>query len=178
MPNLDSLNIPAAFSTHLKTNEQIKHWAYGIKQSTGLLLIISLLAAVFFIFLFIGVLGFRYDPEKNPFGFLPMAIVMALVMIPLISLTRKEYIIAVTDQRLLIIHIKKGMFSNSVANARQLDFAEYDFQNLPPVEISIGSLKSSVKINDINKPFSAKFPNLLKGNKEQIEAIAEILNEY
>lgn len=33
MPNLDNLNIPDAFSTHLKPDEQLKHLAYGIKQS-------------------------------------------------------------------------------------------------------------------------------------------------
>lgn len=32
MPTLDSLNIPEAFGLHLKPDEQLKHWAYVVKQ--------------------------------------------------------------------------------------------------------------------------------------------------
>lgn len=85
---------------------------------------------------------------------------------PFIPLIQKDYIIGITDKRLMVIHIKKSIFTRSVANARQVEFIDYSLQNLPPVQISMGGLKSSIRINDPNKPFSAKFPNLLKGNRD------------
>lgn len=175
MPNLDNLNIPAVFSTRLKSDEQLKHLAYGVKQSIGLLLIIVLFAGAISIFLLIRVIGFLPDPER-PWEYVVLVILMFIIIAPFIPLIQKDYIISVTDKRLLIIHIKKPMLTRSVANAHQVEFIEYLFQNLPPVNISIGTLRSTVIIDDPAKPFSAKFPNA-KGNREQVEAITDILNE-
>ncbi len=53
MANIDSFNIPDVFSIHLRPDEQLKHWAYGIRHSKSLLLLIALVTgAVTFILLF------------------------------------------------------------------------------------------------------------------------------
>jgi hypothetical protein len=127
MPGLDNMNLPVAFSSHLKPDEQLKHWAYGVKQSLGLLLAIVLFAGGILIFLFVGVIGYRFNPNDNPFGAVPIAIITGLVLIPFISLAQKEYIIGITDKRLMVIRIKKSIFTKSVANARKVDFTEYLF---------------------------------------------------
>jgi hypothetical protein len=174
MPNLDNLNLPDAFSIPLKPDEQLKHWAYGIRQSKSLLLLIALLAGAVthtVVFVIKGI-----PNPHNPIEYGIIGIIMAVLILPFIPMVQKEYLLGLTDKRLIIIRIKKSIFTSSVQYARQLDFNEYALQNLRPININPGGLSTTIKIDDPAKPFSVKFPNA-KGNREQVEAITDLLNE-
>jgi len=46
MPRPDSTNVPAAFAPHLLPGEQLRYYAYGVKQPNTLLLILLIALAV------------------------------------------------------------------------------------------------------------------------------------
>jgi hypothetical protein len=105
-----------------------------------------------------------------------IAIVMFIIT-PLGPLIRKDYIVGLTNKRLLIVRIKTPLFKSIGNPQNQVDVTEYPLENLPPVKISTGRLRSLIKIDNPGNPFWARFLSAIKGNRGQIEAIAAILNE-
>lgn len=132
-------NVPAAaFSPHLEPGEQLKHWAYGVKQPNMLLMLPLYALAV-----------------------LPGAIAVALLT--------KEYVIGLTDRRLIVLRTKGK-------NAKVQEISDYPLNSLSEVQASTGALFTHIKILDSTKPFVAKFHRLgMPGNREQAMAIQTAL---
>jgi hypothetical protein len=167
MPSLDSLDIPSAFASHLQPDEKLEHWGYGIRQSILLFLVIFFGLFIVAAFITLILVGSRV----GCFGSLIFYLIICLLAIPITPLIRKDYILGLTNNRLLLIQVKPPIWFKPDLNI-QKEFIEYSRENLPPISISLGLANSVLKINDPQRPFWARFPRAWKGNRDEIEAIA------
>ncbi len=126
-------------STHLNDGEDLKNWAYGVKQPNIYLIIGLMLLAV-----------------------LPGVIAVALLT--------KEYIVGLTNKRVLILTVKGG-------KAVVKEIMEYDLSNLPGAKTKTGPIFTIIKVSDPIKPFEAKFHRLgMKENRDHSINIAKAFN--
>jgi hypothetical protein len=85
------------------------------------------------------------------------------------ALLTKEYVIGLTDRRLLVLRFKGK-------NVQVQEMLDYPLSSRPPVKTSTGALFTHIKIDDPAKPFVAKFHRLgMAGNRENAMAIAAAL---
>jgi hypothetical protein len=102
---------------------------------------------------------------------IPLFILAVLPGIIATALLTKEYLVALTDRRVIVLHFKSSKIQVQ-------EVFEYSLYNHAPVEASSGSVFAHLKINDPVKPFVAKFHRMgLEGNREQVMAIAAALNQ-
>jgi hypothetical protein len=94
---------------------------------------------------------------------------LIFVLTPLgTALLTKEYVVALTDRRLLVLRTRRGL--------RVEEITEYPLDNLPPAQTSAGALFTHIRIEDADKPFAAKFHRLgMANNREHAAAIAAAL---
>lgn len=87
------------------------------------------------------------------------------------ALLTKEYVVALTDRRVLVLHFKGSKIQVQ-------EVLEYSLYSHAPVESSTGAVFTHIKINDPAKPFVAKFHRAgMPGNREQAMAIAAALSQ-
>ena len=99
----------------------------------------------------------------------PHVLLIALTGGIITALLTKEYVIGLTDRRLLVLRFKGK-------NVQVQEVLDYSLSSLPPVKTSTGSLFTHIKIDDPAKPFVAKFHRLgMSGNRENAMAIAAAL---
>ncbi|HEY0379595.1 MAG TPA: hypothetical protein VGC87_21935 [Pyrinomonadaceae bacterium] len=101
-------------------------------------------------------------------------VLFALAILPgaiATALLTKEYVVALTDRRVLVLHFKGSQIQVQ-------EVLEYSLYNHAPVESSTGSIFTHIKINDPARPFVAKFHRAgMPGNREQAMAIAAALSQ-
>jgi hypothetical protein len=109
---------------------------------------------------------------KQP-NLLLMLPLFALAILPgaiAVALLTKEYVVGLTDRRLIVLRFK----GKNVAVQEVLDY-RLDSQ-LPPVKSSTGPVFTHIKVEDQAKPFAAKFHRMgMPGNREGSMAIAAAL---
>jgi len=133
--------VVAAFAPYLEPGEELRHFAYGVKQPPILLIIFLFLLAI-----------------------LPGAIAVAVMT--------KEYVVALTDRRFIVLRFKSSAITVQEAQAWRLDA-------LPPARTSTGGLFTHITVADPAKPFVAKFHRLgMAGNREQAMAIGAALTGH
>ena len=94
---------------------------------------------------------------------LPGAIAMALLT--------KEYVVGLTDRRLIVLRFKGGK-----VNVQEVLDYRLDNGQRPRVTASTGPVFTHIKIEDQAKPFAAKFHRMgMPGNREGATAIAAAL---
>ncbi len=97
---------------------------------------------------------------------------MLLAILPgaiAVALLTKEYIVATTAGRFLVLR-----FSSGKINVKEV--LEYSLDRPLNVVTSTGSIFTHIRINDPQKPFVAKFHRLgMKSNQPHSRAIAEAL---
>ena len=106
-----------------------------------------------------------------------MALIIPLFLLAIIpgaiatALLTKEYVVALTDRRVIVLHFKGSQIQVQ-------EVLEYALNYHAPAETSTGSLFTHIKINDPAKPFVAKFHRAgMPGNREQAMAIAAALSQ-
>ena len=130
MARFKDAEVTAATQPHLQPGEQLRHWAYGVRQPPTLLIFLL-----------------------TPLG---------------TALLTKEYVVALTDRRLLILRTRRKL--------RVEEITEYPLDKLPPAKTSAGALFTHIRIEDAARPFSAKFHRLgMAHNREHATAIAAAL---
>ena len=125
---------------YLHEGEELRHYAYGVRQMRIPLMILL---------------------------FVCTAVIPGIIIV---ALTTKEYYVALTDRRLLIMRVRnmKKVIEGSAV--------EYDLATIPPTTTSAGSIFAHMRINDPKGPFIAKFHRMgMKNNREQVTAIGEAL---
>lgn len=133
MARFNDENVPAAIRPHLQPGEQLKHWAFGVKQPNILLIIILIC----------------------------MAVLPGLIAIMLLT---KNYVVGLTDRRLLVLKFKGKLNVTEVT--------EYPLNPRPNASGSTGALFTHIRIDDPAKPFVAKFHRMgMPNNREQSMAI-------
>ena len=107
-----------------------------------------------------------------------------MLMVPLFALAilpgaiatqmlTKNYLIGLTDKRLIVLQIK------SIGNAELKALTEYarDEFKSNPGSFKAGKLFTHLKIENAEKPFVAKFHRMFsKGNREHAVAIGEVIS--
>ena len=100
-------------------------------------------------------------------------LLVALAILPgliAVALLTKEYVIALTSHRLLILRVKGG-------KCVVQEITEYNRAQLPPAKTSTGGLFTHITLNDPQKPFYAKFHRLgMPNNREHSMAIAAAIS--
>jgi hypothetical protein len=106
-----------------------------------------------------------------------LALIIPLFLLAIIpgaiatALLTKEYVVALTDRRVIVLHFKGSQIQVQ-------EVLEYALNYHAPAETSTGSLFTHIKINDPAKPFVAKFHRAgMPGNREQAMAIAAALSQ-
>lgn len=141
MAKLNDERMQAAFEPYLHEGEELRHWAFGVKQPNMLLLIVLTALAV-----------------------LPGIIAVFLLT--------KNYIIGLTDKRLLVLQIKGG------SNAAVKEIIEYSLDEVRAMKIktSTGGLFTHIRIDEATRPFVAKFHRAFsKNNRSHAMAISEAI---
>jgi len=109
---------------------------------------------------------------KQP-NMLLMLPLFALAVLPgaiAVALLTKEYVVGLTDRRLIVLRFK----GKSVSVQEVLDYRLGG--HLPPVKSSTGPVFTHIKVEDAAKPFAAKFHRMgMPGNREGAMAIAAAL---
>jgi len=102
-----------------------------------------------------------------------------LLMIPLFALAilpgaiatallTKNYIIGLTDRRLIVLRFSGKLQVKEVS--------EYRLNNMPPVEASTGPIFTHIKVKDPQRPFVAKFHRMgMPNNRMHSQAIEAAL---
>ncbi|MGF1626048.1 MAG: hypothetical protein ACFCVH_14295 [Alphaproteobacteria bacterium] len=99
-------------------------------------------------------------------GLLCLAILPGVIAIALLT---KEYLVALTDRRFIVLRVKGG-------KAAVQEVLEYDRASMPPVEAKTGGLFTHIRITDAAKPFIAKFHRMgMKENRANSQAIGAAL---
>jgi len=87
------------------------------------------------------------------------------------ALLTKEYIVGLTDRRVIVLRFKSSKIQVQ-------EIMDYPLSGHAPVESSMGSVFAHIRINDPVKPFVAKFHRMgMNGNREQAMAIAAALGQ-
>ena len=140
MTKLTDDKIKLAFEQYLQGEENLKYWAFGVKQP-NIFLIVLLLA----LFILQGIIAIFW--------------------------LTKNYLIALTDNNLLVLEVA------SISNANVKKHTEYSLSKLRgKVTASTGVLFTKIKIDDSAKLFEAKFHRAFsKNNRPHAMAISEAI---
>ena len=151
-----------ALQPHLETGEQLKSWAYGAEQLS--VRKFALLIAVFVLVLAGGTVLLAWLHVGRTGMAVFRAVVIALVLLS-VQLIRKDYLVALTTKRLLIVHIR--IFAKQIVNW------EYPIGRIPPIDFKERRQYRTLRISDSAQPFEAKFSAKAAGidNRAAIAAI-------
>lgn len=84
------------------------------------------------------------------------------------ALLTKNYIIGLTDRRLIVLQFSGKLQVKEVS--------EYRLNNMPPVEASTGPIFTHIKVKDPQRPFVAKFHRMgMPNNRMHSQAIEAAL---
>ena len=109
--------------------------------------------------------------QPSMWAMLPLFILAILPGAIATALLTKEYVVALTDRRVIVLRFKGSQIEVQ-------EVLEYALNHHAPAETSTGSLFTHIKINDPGKPFVAKFHRAgMPGNREQAMAIAAALSQ-
>lgn len=111
-----------------------------------------------------------YGVKQPPIAVI--ALLTALFILPgliAIAIMTKEYVVALTDRRFIVLRFKSKAIRVEETLAWRLDA-------LPPVKTSTGGLFTHIAVEDPARPFAAKFHRLgMPGQREEATAIAAAL---
>src|SRR3954471_12780026 len=109
--------------------------------------------------------------QPSIWAMIPLFILAVLPGAIATALLTKEYVVALTDRRVLVLRFKSSKIQVQ-------EVSEYSLFNHAPVQASSGPVFAHIKINDPMRPFVAKFHRLgMPGNREQAMAIAGALSQ-
>jgi hypothetical protein len=103
------------------------------------------------------------------FGVKPPPLIVSILIGPLFAaLITKNYIVALTNRRLLVLRFKGRL--------KVIEATEYPLDARPAVSGSVGMLFTKLRIDDTAKPFFAKFHRMgMPNNRMHSSAILEAL---
>lgn len=101
----------------------------------------------------------------------PNLLLIALTGGLIAALLTKEYVVGLTDRRLIVLHFK----GKDVRVQEVLDY-RLNSGSRPPAHSSTGPVFTHIEVEDTAKPFVAKFHRMgMPGNREGAMAIAAAL---
>jgi hypothetical protein len=108
--------------------------------------------------------------QPNMLLILPLFFLAVLPGAIAVAMLTKEYVVGLTDRRLIVLRFKGK-------NVQVQEVLDYRLDgHLPPVKASTGPVFTHIKVEDAAKPFAAKFHRMgMPGNREGAMAIAAAL---
>lgn len=99
-------------------------------------------------------------------GLCCLAVLPGLIAVALLT---KEYVVALTDRRFIVLRVKGG-------KAAVQEVQEYDRAQMPPVVAKTGGIFTHITIKDEARPFIAKFHRMgMKENRRHSQEIEAAL---
>ncbi len=161
----------AAMKKYMVPGEQLRHAAYGLQQSTLLIivaLIAMLLPATLITVLLVGA-------NAGLFGSLVFFIVWGISLIPVLALLRKDYMVGLTDQRLLVVRIKMPIFTVNLNDV--VSVSDYPLARARQAETKIGLMRVFIKLKDAQSSINLQFGGRgLSSNYKEAVEIAHTLS--
>lgn len=109
--------------------------------------------------------------QPSMWAMLPLFILAVLPGAIATALLTKEYVVGLTDRRVIVLRFKSSKIQVQ-------EIMDYPLSGHAPVESSMGPVFAHIRINDPMKPFVAKFHRMgMPGNREQAMAIAAALSQ-
>ena len=109
--------------------------------------------------------------QPSMWAMLPLFILAVLPGTIATALLTKEYVVALTDRRVIVLRFKSSKIQVQ-------EIMDYPLAGHAPVESSTGPVFAHIRINDPAKPFVAKFHRMgMPDNREQAMAIAAALGQ-
>jgi hypothetical protein len=109
--------------------------------------------------------------QPSMWAMLPLFILAVLPGAIATALLTKEYVIALTDRRVIVLRFKSSKIQVQ-------EITDYPLSGHAPVESSMGPVFAHIRINDPAKPFVAKFHRMgMPDNRERAMAIAAALGQ-
>jgi hypothetical protein len=164
-------DVRSALEQHLAPGERMLHAAYGLQQSAPLMVLVILalmIPAALINLMFIG-------SRAGLFGTLTFFIIWMGSMALVTPLLRKDYLVGLTDQRLLMVRVKTPIFTINLNHV--LSFADFPLSDVKGTETRIGPMRVFLKIRGGQQSFNLQFGGRgLTGNYQQAVEIARALS--
>jgi hypothetical protein len=111
-----------------------------------------------------------FGVKQPPIGLIILLFILAILPgIIAVALLTKNYIVGLTQKRLIVVRIGGKL--------KPKEMMEYKLDQVGEVKTSTGGLFTHIKILDPEKPFVAKFHRMgMKDNRDHSNAIAKTLN--
>ncbi len=162
-------DVGVALQPHLEPGEQLRCAAYGIAQSN------LLSCLVFFLLLIpatlINLLLFGARPGLATLTFFALWLGLLALVAPLL---RKDYLVGLTDRRLLLVRVKTPLFTIDMHAVQAV--VAYPLDALPSAQTKIGPLRVIIKLQDQRQTIRLQFGGRgLNENRDQAIEIARAL---
>lgn len=159
-----------AFAPYLEAGEKVTIWTYGVQQSVPLFLLAFCVTSIPAALVTAMLVGTRAGILGSVIFFFLWWLTMALP----IKVVRKDYVLGLTDHRLMIVRLKTPLLRLNPAARRE--FRSYPLDTLPQVDVSFGRLKTRIKINDGQNRIAVDAGRFgMAGNYDSAVALAEAL---
>lgn len=170
IPQPDEVRV--ALERHLAPGEQISYAAYGLQQSAPLMVLVIFALMIPAALINLALVGLR----AGLFGALTFFIIWMVLMAPVIPLLRKDYLVGLTDQRLLIARVKTPIFTINLNHVLSLD--DFPLGDVRGAETRIGPMRVFIKIRSGRLSLNLQFGGRgLTDNYQQAVEIAHALKE-
>ncbi|MGH9767794.1 MAG: hypothetical protein ACREAB_10210 [Blastocatellia bacterium] len=158
-------DIRAALEPHLEPGERLHYAAYGLQQSAPLVIL-----AIFGLMIPSGLVSLLLlEANHGLLGLATFFVIWGGLMIPAIPLLRKDYLVGLTDRRLLIRRVKTPVFTINLQAT--LSFAAYPLDQLCGAQSSVGPLRVFIKLE--HPPLDLQFGG--RGLNENYQQAVEIV---
>lgn len=170
-------------SDHLYSEENLKFWLHGQKNSSFLeslikaisvlVIISSIFGAIFLAIILDKIIGEVFAAIISIMSFLLVFILASYFIVGI----EKSCVVGLTNKRLIIILIK-APYERGIPdfNAKHEVFS-YKFESLTSINISFDTEWGYLRIDDSTRPFKAKFRLIKIPNRQQLVGIANFFSE-
>ncbi|MCI0389217.1 MAG: hypothetical protein MOB07_10715 [Acidobacteria bacterium] len=159
-----------ALERHLEPGERLLYAAYGLQQSTPLLIL-----AIFGLMIPVGLITLLFARANTwLLGVIAFFVIWGGLMISIIPLFRKDYLVGLTDRRLLILRVKTPVLTINLQAT--LSFAAYPLDQLSEAQAGFSPLRVFIKLkrHGLNLQFGGRG---LNENYQQAVEIARALDQ-
>ncbi len=154
-----------AFVAHLQPGEPLRYFIYGQEIPAGKLVGVMLLCLIP-----AAAIAFPIFGTDNSTSMVMFFVIWPFIWMYPYMRIRKDYLLGVTDRRMLLIQIKTPLISFDLQ--KQVGAWQWGLAPPPALEINVGAIRSTVRLHDAAKPVFLKVPYAgQKGAKARVESL-------
>lgn len=149
--------VRAALKPYVEPDEQLRHFAYAISQSAPLMI-----AAIVGTMILAALLNLILIGPVPLLSIITFFLIWLGLFSPLAAKLRRDYVVGLTDRRLLLLRVKTPVFTVNVYNT--VSFVAYPLDDLLEVETSSKRLKVIVKLRTVQATLKLQFGRVAIGS--------------